>query len=176
MSRNRVRVEQNALAFVVANDGDKSELFREIGRFVFEYSQLEFDLRQHFRRKIGFGRLFGDVMSTGFDFARLCSALMAVSAIEEGGQADPALAKHLKACLAINTVRVDVVHGRWVSSLGGDSVLKVSRGNMKRQRLLQKEGELDRQSDAIIKLRANIADAICAANERRQTADEEETL
>ena len=168
MSRRRVRVEQNALAFVVANDGDKSALFREIGRFVFEYSQLEFDLRRHFQRKIGFGRQFGDVMSTAFDFARLCSALKEVSAIEKGGQADPVLVKHLNACKAINDVRVAVVHGRWMSSLGGDSVLQVSRQNMKRQRRLEKEGELDRHSDAIIKLRANIADAICAANERRK--------
>jgi hypothetical protein len=169
MSRRKVPA-QNALAFVIANDGDKSNLFREIGRFVFEYSQLEFDLRWHFRRKIGFGRQFGDVMSTGFDFARLCHALKEVSAIEEGGQADPVLVEHLKDCLAINDVRVAVVHGRWVSTLGGDSVLQVSRGKMKRRRLLEKKGELDRHSDAIIKLRANIADAIGAANERRKRA------
>ena len=145
-----------------------TSLFREIGRFVFEYSQLEFDLRRHFRRKIGFGLQFGDVMSAGFDFDRLCNALKEVSAIEEGGQADPVLMKHLKACKAINDIRVAVVHGRWVSTLGGDSVLQVSRGTMKRHRLLEKEGELDRHSDAIIKLRVDIADAICAASKRRK--------
>jgi hypothetical protein len=76
--------------------------------------------------------------------------------------------KHLKACKAINDIRVAVVHGRWVSTLGGDSVLQVSRGTMKRHRLLEKEGELDRHSDAIIKLRVDIADAICAASKRRK--------
>ncbi len=176
MSRRRVSVEQNPLAFVIANDGDKSDLFRQIGRFVFEYSQLEFDLRRHFRRKIGFALQFGDVMLTGFDFARLCNAIKKVSAIEEGGQADPVLVKHLTACKAINDVRVAVVHGRWESSLGGDSVLQVSRQNMKRRRLLEKEGELDRRSDEIIKLRASIADAIHAANDRRKPAGKEDAL
>ena len=171
MSRRRVTVEENALAFVIANDGDKSDLFQEIGRFIFEYSQLEFDLRQHFRRKIGFGRQFGDVMSTGFDFTRLCNALMAISAIEEGGQSDPVLVKHLKSSKKINDIRVAVVHGRWISSLGGGSVTKVSNHNMKRQRLLEKEGELDHWSDAVVKLRTDIADAIDAANERRKAAN-----
>jgi hypothetical protein len=168
MVRRKITSKQNALASLIANDGDKRDLFIEIGRFIFEYSQLEFDLRQHFRRKIGFGRQFNDVMSAGFDFARLCNALKAISAIEEGGQPHPVLAKHLKSCMEINDIRVAVVHGHWVSTLGGDTVVKVSVQNMKRQRLLEKDGELARWSDAIKVLRADIADAIEAADEQRK--------
>lgn len=163
----------NSLAFLVENDGDKSRLYEEIGRFVFEYSQLEFELRRHFRRKVGYRIEFDDIMSAGFDFAKLCNALVAVSEIEEGGRSDAQLKKLINKCMEINAVRVDVVHGLWRSTRGGDMVVNVSRTSMKRKEsFFENEGDLDKISDGIVKLRANIRVAVHNADERRNSVSE----
>lgn len=159
---------QNVLARLVENDGDKSELFQEIGRFIFEYSKLEFALRRHFRRKVGYKLDFDDVLSTGFDFAKLCNALLALSAMENGGEPDPALKSLISKCKKINDVRVAVVHGTWYSSLAEDRVIHVSRQNMKRQDVFRVAGDLDKHSDAMVKLRDDIAEAISANNDARE--------
>jgi hypothetical protein len=166
LKKRRARME-NSLADIIGWDGDKSDLYREIGRFVFEYSQLEFDLRRIFRKKIGIDFEHDDIMTVGFDFAKLCAALIAASAIEEDGEADPILKKLLGRCHKINDVRVAVVHGRWSSTFGGDRAIHVARGSMKQQPMFEYEGDLDEHSDAIVKLRADIADAVSAGDERR---------
>jgi hypothetical protein len=163
----KISREQTPLAYLVENDGDKSDLYHEIGRFVFEYSKLEFALRRHFRRKVGYKLEFDDVMSTGFDFAKLCNALLALSATEAGGNSDPTLKGLIDECHRINAVRVAVVHGTWFSTRAEDRVVHVSRSSMRRQTLFRKAGDLDKHTDAMIKLRDDIAEAICAANEAR---------
>jgi hypothetical protein len=116
--------EGESLADIIAFEGDKSDLFREIGRFVFEYSRLEHDLRTYLRRKAQVPFDFNTPIMSAFDFARLCNALIAVS-------------EH------------------------------VSRSSMKPTNYFENEGDLDEQSDAIVKLRAHLAEAIRAGNERR---------
>jgi hypothetical protein len=166
--------EQSPLAFIVqSNDADRTKLYQEIGRFVFEYSQLEAALRRHFRRKVGYKRDFGDIMSTGFDFVKLCNAVVGLSAMENNGKPDPALEKLINECKRINEVRVSVVHGSWFSSLGEDRVVHVSRNNMKRYSIFEQAGDLDKHSVAMVKLREEIADAIFEADERRQSSQAE---
>ena len=58
-------------------------------------------------------------MTAGFDFAKLCTALVAASAIEEDGDADPVFKKLMGKCHDVNAVRIAVVHGRWNSTFGG---------------------------------------------------------
>jgi hypothetical protein len=164
--------KQNPLAHLIENDGDKSGLFEEIGRFIFEYSKLEFALRRHFRRKIGYKIDFDDVVSTGFDFAKLCNALTALTTAENGGKPDAALKPLLDECHRINAVRIAVVHGSWFSTLAEDRVVHVSRSSMKRQTLFRQAGDLDKHSDAMVKLRADIAQAIYDANERRKPGEQ----
>jgi hypothetical protein len=75
VKKRRARMEANSLADIIAWPGDKSDLFREIGRFVYEYSQLEFDLRKTFRKKVGIDFEHDDIMTAGFDFAKLARPL-----------------------------------------------------------------------------------------------------
>lgn len=134
---------------------------------MFEYSQLEFDLRRIFRKKVGFDFEHDDIMTAGFDFARLCTALIAASAIEEDGKTDPAFEKLISQCKRVNDVRIAVVHGRWSSTYGGDRAIHVGRNSMKQQRMFEYAGDLDEHSDAIVKLRASIAEVVSAGDERR---------
>jgi hypothetical protein len=164
--KRRTRME-NSLADIIGWTGDKGDLYREIGRFVFEYSQLEFDLRSIFRRMVGFDFEHDDIMTAGFDFARLCAALIAASAIEEDGKPDPTFEKLISQCKRINEVRIAVVHGRWSSTYGGDRAIHVGRNSMKQQRMFEYAGDLDEHSDAIVNLRAKIADLVSAGDDHR---------
>ncbi|MGY3395988.1 hypothetical protein ACVWW6_008579 [Bradyrhizobium sp. USDA 3311] len=97
--KRRARMN-NSLADIIGWNGDKSDLYREIGRFVFEYSQLEAELRRIFRKKVSIDLEHNDIMTAAFDFAKLVTAILAASAIEEDrqdGKPDPVLVKLLKA-------------------------------------------------------------------------------
>ena len=107
-------------------------------------------------------------MTAGFDFAKLWTALVAASAIEEDGDADPVFKKLMGKCHDVNAVRIAVVHGRWNSTFGGDRAIHVARGSMKQQRMFEYEDDLDEHSDGIVKLRAEIAEAVRAGNQRRR--------
>jgi hypothetical protein len=60
-----------------------------------------------------------------------------------------------------SATRIAVVHGRWHSTHGGDRAIHVS------QKLFEYEGDLDKLSDGIVKLCAEIAAAVHAGDERR---------
>ncbi|MBN9004880.1 MAG: hypothetical protein J0H40_05640 [Rhizobiales bacterium] len=168
MKKRRARMKENSLADIIGFEGDRGDLYREIGRFVFEYSRLEHDLRSHLRRKAQVPFDFDTPIMSAFDFARLCNAMIAVSEIEEAdGKPDPVLKDLLKQAKAINDIRVAVVHGRWMSTYAGDRARHVSRNSMKPTNYFENEGDLDEQSDAIVKLRADLAEAVHAGNERR---------
>jgi hypothetical protein len=173
MKRRRVKIEENALAYLIANE-DRDDLYRQIGRFVFEYSQLEFSLRRVLRRKMGVKLEYDHLMVAGFDFAKVCFAIKELSALEEGGTPDPSLAKVISGCLKINELRVAVVHGRWSSSLGGDGVVHVPRSSMKRTMMLDKEGDLDRYANAIEKLQEDLVEVVTAGDDRRKAAAAED--
>jgi hypothetical protein len=161
MARRRVSILENPLASLIAND-DRDDLHRAIGRFIFEYSQLEFLLRRILRHKLGIKMDHDDVVTAAFDFAKLCTAIVELSAIEEGGKPDRKLKDLIGDCHDVNGIRIAVVHGRWISTLAGDQVLH------KRTIKLDEEGKLDRESDGIGRLRERITEVAHAGDERRK--------
>jgi hypothetical protein len=82
---------------------------------------------------------------------------LALTTEENGGVLDPVLQALISKCLTINDVRIAVVHGSWFSTMAEDRVVHVSRNSMKPQTLFRKPGALDKHSDAMIKLQADIA-------------------
>ncbi|ABE39400.1 hypothetical protein IP86_02690 [Rhodopseudomonas sp. AAP120] len=168
MKQRRARMKENILADIIGFNGDRRDLYCEIGRFIFEYSALEQDLRRHLRRKAQVPFDFDAPIMSAFDFARLCNAMNAVSAIEEAdGLPDPAIKHLMSKALKINDARVAVVHGSWMSTYAGDRARYVSRTSMKPANHFEFAGDLDELSDSIVKLRREISEAISAGDERR---------
>jgi hypothetical protein len=91
---------------------------------------------------------------------------VALTTAENDGKPDPVIKPLIDKCHAINAVRIAVVHGSWFSTMAEDRVVHISRTSMKRQTLFRQAGDLDKHSDAMIKLQADIAEAIHDANER----------
>jgi len=142
--------------------GPTDPIYREIGRFIFQFSQLEYTLRYHVAEKARIGDEYFDIVTSAFDFAKFCSALLALSAKERGGKADPALKELISDCHDVNAVRIRVVHGLWVVGSGHDRAIHTSRNSMKSEVHFDKPGDLDAQADRCARLRFEIEKAIYA--------------
>jgi hypothetical protein len=140
---------------------EEDRVYREIGRFIFEFSQLEYTLRHFVAEMARIDDQYFEVVTSAFDFAKLCSALLALSA-KKGGKADSTLKDLIAGCHEINTVRLRVVHGLWVVGAGRDRAIHTSRNSMKSEVYFDKPGDLDDQSNRCNKLRSDIEKAIYA--------------
>jgi hypothetical protein len=54
--------------------GPTDPIYREIGRFIFQFSQLEYTLRYHVAEMARIGDEYFDIVTSGLDFAKLCPA------------------------------------------------------------------------------------------------------
>jgi len=52
---------------------EQDRVYREIGRFIFEFSQLEYTLRHHVADMARIDDQYFDIVTSAFDFAKLCS-------------------------------------------------------------------------------------------------------
>jgi hypothetical protein len=139
---------------------EKDRIYREIGRFIFEFSQLEYTLRHHVSEMARLDEQYFDIITSAFDFAKLCTALLALSGQRNGGKPDPEVEKLIKTCHEVNTVRLRVVHGLWVVGSGHDRAIHTSRNSMKSEVHFDKPGDLDEWSDKTSKLRWGIDQAV----------------
>src|SRR3954449_8553030 len=85
---------------------EKDRIYREIGRFIFEFSQLEYTLRHHVSEMARIDEQYFDIVTSAFDFAKLCTALLALSGKRNGGAPDREVEKLIKACHEVNTIRL----------------------------------------------------------------------
>jgi hypothetical protein len=139
---------------------ERERTYRAIGRFIFEFSQLEYTLRHHVGELADVQEEFFDILTSSFDFARLCKAMLALSAMKNEGAPDPTLKGLINDCQKINEDRVRVVHGLWVFGTGHGRAIHTARDSMKSKEYFEEAGNLDAQSDRIQKLRWEIDRAI----------------
>jgi hypothetical protein len=133
---------------------------RKIGRFIFEFSQLEYTIRHHVGDKAGMGDQVADMVTANIDFARLCSTMLALSAQEADGRPEPTIEKLINECRQINEIRTRVVHGLWVAGTTNDRLIHTSRDKMTSKIFFDKPGDLDKHSERMSKLRSEITHAV----------------
>jgi hypothetical protein len=118
-----------------------------IGRFIFEFSQLEFCLRYHTGTEAGLeGKNFTAIMTQ--DFALLCTAAIDVlgrSLREDDNKR--VLKEIISECRKLNDVRVKVAHGLWVPFHEGGTVQHVSRSSLKISVNVEQAKQLEQYAD-----------------------------
>lgn len=118
-----------------------SEGFRDIGHFLFEFSQLEFTIRAMLSGRLKLAPEYFDIVTSTYDFAALCNVTREIACKQ-----DPASTKSIeetfKKCLALNTERVRVAHGLWTHGMDGPMARYVSRSSLQPQYYFEKAGEL----------------------------------
>lgn len=111
--------------------GRLNRLYTAIGRFIFEYSQLDLIIRRAVGEVLKLDKERFHVITSSYDFAELCrvtpSLYSTVSGCTEEMQRE--LEKLFKDCQKINEMRVRIVHGTWFLSgeeLGTEHVSRTS--------------------------------------------------
>jgi len=136
------------------SDIDAGATYHAIGRFMFEFSQMEYAIRYYVAAEAGIkDEHFSAIMT--HDFALLCTIatdVLSQSFKEEDQRRQ--LKDIIKECRKLNDERVVVAHGLWVPFREGGAVHHVSRSSLKTNMSVDQAKHLEKQANHANHLRA----------------------
>jgi hypothetical protein len=97
----------------------RAETFHAIGRFIFQFSQLEFSIRFALGAYLGLPDDYFDAVTGPYDFRMLCAVTSKARQLKYPAQKDE-IEKLFNECLELNNSRVQIAHGVWTEGLGDD--------------------------------------------------------
>jgi hypothetical protein len=125
----------------------KSEGFRLIGAFIFNFSQLEFTIRARLATALHLPDEKFNAVIAPYDFAMLCTVTANIL-----GQAFPKQNAQIKKlfndCRTLNDHRVRIAHGLWTHGDRGLIARHVSRQTLEPQFFYDDPGELVRLAES----------------------------
>jgi hypothetical protein len=117
--------------------------FLGIGRFLFEFSQLEFTIRVELANLLELNDDAFDIVTSPYDFTALCNVTCKMRCLKSPKRKDE-FEKLFNACRELNNTRVIVAHGMWVDDMDGLSARHVSRQTLEAKFHSFKNDELER--------------------------------
>ena len=127
-----------------------------IGRFMSEFSQVEYTIRHYLAEEISLDESHFDAIIGSYDAALLCSVAREVFSKSRAETNSRAIAKMLNKFLDLNGNRNRVAHGLWVSSKDGGTVHYAPRSRPAYHISGNQAESLEKLADELIKLRANL--------------------
>ena len=145
--------------------------FRAIGRFLFEFSQLDHEIRRQVGEASGVDIIHvHDIMT--HDFGPLCIAAMKVFDFEYSGTREKARREKMKGLLkraqSLNNIRNTVAHGLWVPFEEGGKVIHMPR-TLQLHVSNQQARLLESKADEAKELRRQIESVVDEKPPRRQS-------
>lgn len=139
-------------------DKEKDELCLAIGEFIYEFSQLEFTMRDLLGSLLELEGERFDIVTSPYDFTTLCTVahncLIRLSDCSDKLKAHSE--KTFNDCKGLNTDRVRIAHGAWIEGGGARHVsrqtLKASTYFLTPQEIRQKTAEAQRLMTAIVNI------------------------
>ena len=135
--------------------------YRAIGRFIFEFSQVEYIIRHYLAEEIGLKEEYFTPMVESYDAAMLCNVAKEVFGKRRPGKFASRIEKCISRFYELNPIRNRVAHGLWVPFKEGGTVHHVPR-NLNAVRLENQAGELEKCADQLNALRAELESAFAA--------------
>jgi hypothetical protein len=129
---------------------------RAIGRFMFEFSQLEYSLRHYLGEEIGLDEKYFEAI-INYEFWPLCNTFKSVferSRPESAGD----IGRLVNECLSLNNERNRVAHGLWVVHREGGAIQHVSRQSFKSTWSVEQAEALERKAEKACELRGKLED------------------
>jgi hypothetical protein len=117
-----------------------------VGRFTFEFSQLEFSIRVALLACLKLPQEYFDIVTAPYDFAMLCKVTREAMTLKAPERKDE-LEEWCKECLKLNEDRVRMAHGTWTLGSSGPSVRHVSRNTLKAHHYFGTPAEIHRLAD-----------------------------
>ncbi|SRR5579884_1640460 len=124
---------------------DKPEQYQAMGKFVYQFSQLEQAIRYLLSDLLELTPEQFHIVTAPYDFAALCRVVSSlIQSLPYCDEATESEAVDLfNKCLEVNDARVRLVHGTWED----DGAHHVSRATMKQKLYFANTGEITRQTD-----------------------------
>jgi hypothetical protein len=134
--------------------------YRAIGRFMFEFSQLEYEIRYRLSEVLDVALwYFNEAMV--HDFSALCNAAKSAFDFEYSKATErpkfKELEKLLNRALDFSRLRNAVAHGLWVPFEKGGSLIYVQRGKFKGTVKTGQAEALEKKADEALAIRVAIA-------------------
>jgi hypothetical protein len=143
-------------------DAERRELYQAIGHFIFEFSQLEFLIRNILAVALKISDEHVTIMTSPYDFATLCRVTVAAYRGHQGlaDETKKQLEAMLKEALALNDHRVRIAHGYWVVGPAGSLARHVSRQSLTAKEYFARRGELKELGDQLDGLSGRILELL----------------
>jgi hypothetical protein len=139
--------------------------YRAIGRFMFEFSQLEYTIRHYLGEEIGVQERHFSVVVVGYDVGVLTAVAKEVFRKARSGELGARIEKLLNRFHDPNGERNRVAHGLWVPFMEGGTLHHTSRQSFKKAHLKERAKELEKRADEACRLRAELENAFTALPE-----------
>lgn len=120
--------------------------WQAIGRFLSEFSQLDFTIRFVLARRLGIPDEYFDIVTAPYDFAILCNVTRELIC-KQLPHRKKVIEKLFNDCLKLNDERVRVAHGMWTLGREGLVARHVQRRSLQPQYFFDKRNELGRLAE-----------------------------
>lgn len=135
------------LKAVRREEAAKARTFEAIGRFLFQFSQLEFTVRIFLSAQIGLKKEHFDIVTAPYDFRMLCTVTEAIALIRFPRRKED-IKDLFKKFLALNDNRNRIAHGLWSEAPGRGLIARhVARTSLKAQIHFKNPDEIEKLSD-----------------------------
>ena len=141
----------------------EEKTYRAIGRFIFEFSQVEYTIRHYLAEEIGLKDEHFTPVVESYDAAVLCNVAKEVFAKRRPVEFAARIKKDIDHFFGLNADRKRVAHGLWVPSKDGGTVHHVSRNNLKARRSENQAEALEKHADELNTLRAELENSFTAS-------------
>lgn len=137
--------------------------YRAIGRFMFEFSQVEYTIRHYLAEEIGLGEEHFAPVIESYDTGVLCTVAVEVFLKSRGPEEGKRIEKLINGFRNLSNERNRVAHSLWVPFVEGGTAHYTPRHNLKPTRALNQAEQLESKADAALELRAKLERAFLGA-------------
>ena len=147
-----------------------SRVFEAIGRFLFQFSQLEFTMKVFLSAQIGLAEEHFDIVTAPYDFRMLCTVTQTVSLMRFPEQ-KKAIESLFNRCLLLNDNRNRAAHGLWSGGIsGGMTARHVARSSLKASHYFESPEDVAKLADTAQGLMAEFLFVLGAGTPRGSRA------
>jgi hypothetical protein len=142
------------------------QTYRAIGRFIFEFSQFEYTMKNCVAEAIDLGDEYFNAVTGTWDVGVLCTLAKEVFSKREPDERRR-IEKAINRFFEINARRIAVAHGLWVPFKNGGTVHHGPRGKLEPKVSGNQAEELERLAGEMAALRCEFENAVYAFDVRR---------
>ena len=138
--------------------------YRAVGRFMFEFSQIEYAIRHYLAEEIGLNEEYFVAVVESYEVGILCAVAIEIFTKSRTKESASRIKHHINHFRRLDEDRKRVAHGLWMPSKEGESVHYVSRSSSKPTLSTNQAEALEQLADETRALRSELEKAFMACS------------